>query len=97
MLAEVAARLGRSDTVGFDFVTSGEPSPKSKWYEAMVSAGAALSGSDEPAPLKSTFNGAFPVVGFASSTAVGAVFARHEGLQRSKAPALVAGNPEGFM
>ena len=63
--------------VGIDWVTAGEPSPKSNLYEAMVSGGGAVSGSNEPEPSKLTVNGGLPDVGFAVRTAVGGLFGLH--------------------
>ena len=63
--------------VGVDCVTAGEPSPKSNLYEAMVSGGGAVSGSNDPEPSKLTVNGGLPDVGDAVSTAVGGLFGLH--------------------
>ena len=62
--------------VGVDCVTAGEPSPKLNVYEAMVSAGGSVSGSNEPEPLRATDNGAVPWVGVAVKTAIGGVLGR---------------------
>src|SRR5258707_598483 len=61
--------------VAFVCVTTVEPSPKSKLYEAMVSPG---SGSLEFAPLKFTDSGAFPDVGEPDNSANGAAFGWHD-------------------
>jgi len=58
-------------------VTAGEPSPKLKVYEAIVSAGGAVSGSNEPEPSKFDVKGGLPVSGDAVSTAVGGLFGLH--------------------
>jgi hypothetical protein len=63
--------------VGVDCVIAGEPSPKSNLYEAIVSGGGAVSGSNDPEPSKFAVNGGLPVVGDALSTAVGALFGLH--------------------
>ena len=63
--------------VGVGCVTAGEPSPKSNMYEAMVSGGGAVSGSNDPEPSKLTVNGGLPDVGVALSTAVGGLFGLH--------------------
>lgn len=61
-------------------VTGAVPSPKSKVYDTIVSAGAAVSGSEESVPLKLTVRGGLPDVGVAVSAALGALFGRHAAL-----------------
>ena len=60
-----------------DCVTAAEPSPKLNVYEAMVSGGGAVSGSNDPEPSKFAVNGGLPAVGDAVSTAVGGLFDLH--------------------
>ena len=65
------------EMVGVDCVTATEPSPKLNVYEAIVSGGGAVSGSNEPEPSNLTVNGALPDVGVAVRTAVGGLFGLH--------------------
>ena len=60
--------------VGVVRVTAAEPSPKLNVYDAIVSAGGAVSGSYDPEPSKLTVNGGLPELGDAVSTAIGGLF-----------------------